>query len=400
MAGKELGIISTALAACVLLAANAAAQSGSGAVDGIAEDSLRAAQWLEKAFGEGPQPEAVEMLIAIARGSGMGPGEGWFHPGQSRYDWGWIALRHSALKTGTISSAAFQGTKEQFERLDRTRDGSLTEIDFDWSDQGPLAQINQLLSRLFVQVNENGDGMLAREEWSKFFDEASEGKAELSLDDLRSAMMKPRRSPGSNRRSTPRPLTPEILVRGLFRGEIGSIHEGPSLDQPAPDFSLKTRDGQATIRLSDHFGKKPIVLVLGNFTCGPFRNAYLQVDQLAQRYKDDAMFLGVYVREAHPTDGWRMQSNDEAGVEFAQPQSYEQRVALANVCHDKLKMSIPLLVDEIDDRVGHAYSGMPARLYVIDTDGKVAYKSGRGPFGFKPGEMEQALLLLLLSGGK
>jgi hypothetical protein len=63
-------------------------------------------------------------------------------------------------------------------------------------------------------------------------------------------------------------------------------------------------------------------------------------------------------------------------------------------------MSIPLLVDEIDDRVGHAYSGMPSRLYVIDTEGKVAYKSGRGPFGFKPAEMEQALVLLLINGGK
>jgi hypothetical protein len=124
------------------------------------------------------------------------------------------------------------------------------------------------------------------------------------------------------------------------------------------------------------------------------------VDQIAQRYKDDAMFLGVYVREAHPTDGWRMESNDQAGVEFPQPKSYEERVTIANVCHERLKMSIPLLVDEIDDRVGHAYSGMPARLYIIDKDGKIAYKSGRGPFGFKPGELEQSLLLLLVSGGK
>ncbi len=51
---------------------------------------------------------------------------------------------------------------------------------------------------------------------------------------------------------------------------------------------------------------------------------------------------------------------------------------------------MPVLVDEISDPVGNAYSAMPARLYVIDTAGKVAYKSGRGPFGFKPGEMEQA----------
>jgi hypothetical protein len=61
-----------------------------------------------------------------------------------------------------------------------------------------------------------------------------------------------------------------------------------------------------------------------------------------------------------------------------------------------------VLVDEISDPVGNAYSGMPARLYVLDTKGRVAYKSGRGPFGFKPGEMEQALAFALLeaSGAK
>ena len=65
-------------------------------------------------------------------------------------------------------------------------------------------------------------------------------------------------------------------------------------------------------------------------------------------------------------------------------------------CHALLKPSIPLLVDEIDDSTGNAYSGMPARLYVIDRGGRVAYKSGRGPFGFKTGEMEQALVMTLI----
>ncbi len=57
---------------------------------------------------------------------------------------------------------------------------------------------------------------------------------------------------------------------------------------------------------------------------------------------------------------------------------------------------MPLVVDTIDDRVGRLYSGMPDRLYLIDRNGKVSYKSGRGPFGFKPGEMEQELVLMLL----
>jgi peroxiredoxin len=194
--------------------------------------------------------------------------------------------------------------------------------------------------------------------------------------------------------------SPQMLVRGLFRGEVGSMHEGPKLNDPAPDFSLKVKGGKETYRLSDHFGKKPIVLCFGNVTCGPFRRTYPRVEALAQRYKDDALFLAVYVREAHPTDGWRMTSNDALGVTLAQPRNYAERTEAAGQCSVKLKMTVPLLVDEMDDRVGHAYSGMPARLYVIDRDGKVAYKSGRGPFGFKPDEMEQTLVVLLLEQQK
>lgn len=104
----------------------------------------------------------------------------------------------------------------------------------------------------------------------------------------------------------------------------------------------------------------------------------------------------MYVREAHPVDGWRMESNDRVGVAVAQPRSDFQRVEVATQCHDLLEMSMPVLVDGIDDRVGRAYSGMPDRLYVVDREGKVAFKSGRGPFWFSPGEMEQALIMLLL----
>jgi alkylhydroperoxidase family enzyme len=43
---------------------------------------------------------------------------------------------------------------------------------------------------------------------------------------------------------------------------------------------------------------------------------------------------------------------------------------------------------------------MPSRLYLIDRAGKVAYKSGRGPFGFKPAELEQSLILLLAQEAK
>jgi hypothetical protein len=118
---------------------------------------------------------------------------------------------------------------------------------------------------------------------------------------------------------------------------------------------------------------------------------------LHQRYEGRAEFLAVYVREAHPGDGaWPGGFKNEEGTPINQPADTQQRVAVASQCSKKLEISMPLLVDEIDDRVGRAYSGMPDRLYIIDREGRVAFKSGRGPFGFKPGEMEQALLMLLL----
>jgi hypothetical protein len=117
---------------------------------------------------------------------------------------------------------------------------------------------------------------------------------------------------------------------------------------------------------------------------------------MSKRYGNDVAILCVYVREAHPVDGWRMASNDAAGIAIAQPRELVEREKVANVCRGKLGITMPLLVDDLNDRVGHMYSGMPDRLYVIDREGKVAYKGGRGPFGFKPGEMEQALLMTLL----
>ena len=57
----------------------------------------------------------------------------------------------------------------------------------------------------------------------------------------------------------------------------------------------------------------------------------------------------------------------------------------------KLEISIPTLIDGIDNKVGSAYSGFPDRMYLIGVDGKIAYKGARGPFGFKPSELENSI---------
>jgi hypothetical protein len=104
----------------------------------------------------------------------------------------------------------------------------------------------------------------------------------------------------------------------------------------------------------------------------------------------------VYIREAHPADGWRMAGNDAVGISIDQHATQEERHLAASQCCQALRLSMPLLVDSIDDRVNRAYSGFPDRLYLIDREGRVIYKGGRGPYGYKPRELEQTLLLYLL----
>jgi type I thyroxine 5'-deiodinase len=114
-----------------------------------------------------------------------------------------------------------------------------------------------------------------------------------------------------------------------------------------------------------------------------------------RRYKDRAAFFVVYIREAHPSDIWQMAVNVRENVVYQNPQNTEERVDLAKVCVRKLGIEIPALVDDFDNSTDTAYTGWPDRLYVVDREGTIVYKSAPGPFGFKPAEMERALADLL-----
>src|SRR5262249_45180319 len=146
--------------------------------------------------------------------------------------------------------------------------------------------------------------------------------------------------------------TQAILIRSLFEGSLGSMQEGPRVNDKAPDFKLKTMDGKETIQLSKRIGPKPVVLILGNYTCAPFRGLYAALDGLPQKYNGDATFLMVYVREAHPTDGWVMASNAKVGVAVKQPTSLAERVEVAGKFCEKLKPTMPFVVDDVNDAVG------------------------------------------------
>jgi hypothetical protein len=103
----------------------------------------------------------------------------------------------------------------------------------------------------------------------------------------------------------------------------------------------------------------------------------------------------VYITEAHPSDVWQMESNIKDKVVFASPNSEEERAFVAGACVRKLGIKIPAVLDEFGNSTESEYTAWPDRLYLIDSAGRVAYKSRPGPFGFKAEELKSAIVKLI-----
>jgi type I thyroxine 5'-deiodinase len=114
-----------------------------------------------------------------------------------------------------------------------------------------------------------------------------------------------------------------------------------------------------------------------------------------ETYRDRAAFHIVYIQEAHSSDVWQMAANIRQDVVYAEPRNQDERTSLANACVRKLNIKLPAVLDTFDNATERAYTAWPDRLYVIDREGKVAYKSTPGPFGFNPAQAEAVLKKLL-----
>lgn len=111
--------------------------------------------------------------------------------------------------------------------------------------------------------------------------------------------------------------------------------------------------------------------------------------QLYKDYKDHADFLTIYIREAHPTDEWKMASNEKEkdNVCYAQPKTLKDRVAIANDFTQRFKYPVPFGIDEMSNAANDAYAAWPERFYILDENGRISYKGGNGPFKYDPKEV-------------
>ena len=115
------------------------------------------------------------------------------------------------------------------------------------------------------------------------------------------------------------------------------------------------------------------------------------MEEIYKQFRHQIEFFVVYVQEAHPTDGRQSEKNIKERILYRQHQSFDEREQVAEVCSIDLHIPIPILVEEMDNAVDEAYGAAPERLYLIGTDGKVAYQGGAGPHFFDPDQWERAI---------
>ena len=99
----------------------------------------------------------------------------------------------------------------------------------------------------------------------------------------------------------------------------------------------------------------------------------------------------MYIQEAHPTDGWQVLMNIDDDVVFDQPKTEQDRAEVAEACAIGLDLKMPMLLDRVSNAVDAAYAALPERLYVLDREGTIRYRSEMGPWGFDVDAFEKAL---------
>ena len=117
----------------------------------------------------------------------------------------------------------------------------------------------------------------------------------------------------------------------------------------------------------------------------------MRMNKIYETYKDRIEFYLIYIREAHPSDGWQVRSNLDDHVEFLEPQNEDARAELAKVCQLNLGFTMPMLLDNMDNEVDVKYAALPERLYVLDPNGKVFFRGIMGSRGFDVDTWLQAI---------
>ena len=77
----------------------------------------------------------------------------------------------------------------------------------------------------------------------------------------------------------------------------------------------------------------------------------------------DVQFLFMYTREAHPSD------------RYPRHTTLEQKIGVAQTMAERLDFERPMLVDDLDGTLHHAYGRLPNMTYIVNRGGTILYRA-------------------------
>lgn len=108
------------------------------------------------------------------------------------------------------------------------------------------------------------------------------------------------------------------------------------------------------------------------------------MEKMYQEYKDIVEFRMVYIREAHAIDSERPTAIAQK-KKIKQQTTYKDRCTTAKMLLNDNRLTIPCLIDSMDNQTNADYSAYPDRVFLVRQDGRLAVAADRGPRGFRPG---------------
>lgn len=152
--------------------------------------------------------------------------------------------------------------------------------------------------------------------------------------------------------------------------------------QAAPDFELQRLDGKQ-VQLGSYKGKV-LVLIFGSASSPSFRDRAESLDQLARQFASKASFLVIYTKEAHPAGEWEVERNKTDKISITRHQTAEERLERAKAFRSSSRLSIPFVVDSMDNKAMTDFAALQNSAFVIGKTGLiVARQSWCDPSGLE-----------------
>ena len=157
---------------------------------------------------------------------------------------------------------------------------------------------------------------------------------------------------------------------------------GYAIGDTVNDFTLYNLNGDVMHLAEALQNGKPKLFIAGSYTCPVFRNRIPHINSIVGNYGGLVDVIVVYTIEAHPSGdispyfGYEnvTSQNQQDGVLFPQPDTYDERKALAAALIQEFGLNATVLIDGPCNEWWLHYGPAPVNATLVDTNGLVVAK--------------------------